>query len=79
MKSKSKPSGASKKKAATKPDKPAAIEQMPMMSEELWPAIAGVLGLETDIRLKSATIKLELGRPVLVTVTQEALSDAGSS
>lgn len=56
-------------------EKPLAIEQMPMMSEELWPALAGVLGLETNIRLRSATIKLEIGKPVVVTVTQEAVSD----
>lgn len=69
MKSKSKQSGQSKTSA---------VEAMPMMSEELWPAIAEVLGLETDIRLKSATIKMEIGRPVIVTVTQEAVSNAGN-
>ena len=52
------------------------MDQMPMMSEELWPAIAGVLNIDTNIRLKGALIKLEIGKPVVVTVTQEAVSGA---
>lgn len=54
------------------------MDQMPMMSEELWPAIAGVLNIDTNIRLKGAVIKLEIGKPVVVTVTQEAVSGAGN-
>lgn len=52
---------------------PAAMERQPMLSDHLWEPIAEVLGLDTNIRLRSATIKLEPGKPVVVTVTQEPI------
>ena len=67
----------SKRKSPSEPEPEAsAMDQVPMMSEELWPAIAGVLNIDTNIRLKGALIKLEIGKPVVVTVTQEAVSGA---
>jgi len=67
----------SKPKSPSEPEPEAsAMDQVPMMSEELWPAIAGVLNIDTNIRLKGALIKLEIGKPVVVTVTQEAVSGA---
>lgn len=50
-----------------------AMERQPMLSDHLWAPIAEVLGLDTNIRLRSATIKLEPGKPVVVTVTQEPI------